>query len=57
MKNKMLLIDCCTHCPNYFWYERINGYECVMKYNDQTSDSEKIPIWCPLPDAPTDNQS
>ena len=55
MKSKMLLIDCCTHCPNYLWYEHINGYECVLKYNDQTSDNEKIPIWCPLPDAPSGN--
>jgi hypothetical protein len=51
MKNKMVVIDCCTQCPNYFRYGHINGYECVLKYNNRIDDTKNIPAWCPLPDA------
>jgi hypothetical protein len=52
MKKKMIVIDCCTQCPFYFWYKYLRGYECVLKYNDQDDKAEYVPGWCPLPDAP-----
>jgi hypothetical protein len=48
----MVVIECCSQCPFYFWYKYIEDYECALKYNNQDDTTENIPQWCPLPDAP-----
>jgi hypothetical protein len=55
MPTKMIPINSCEECPNCFWYDSCNCFECARKSNYIILDVSSIPSWCPLPDVPHSN--
>jgi hypothetical protein len=51
--NKLAVVDGCDSCPNVWWYLGVDPCCLLMDKRPCNSDNN-IELWCPLPNAPTE---
>ena len=52
MPKKMIEVNSCFECKNFWWYDDLKSFVCSMNNRRVIYGIETIQSWCPLPDAP-----